>query len=37
MRGKALGLLKIICPEYRGMPGPGSGCGQVGEKARRRV
>jgi hypothetical protein len=34
MGGEAPGLVKIICPKYRGMPGPGSGSGWVGEQRR---
>jgi hypothetical protein len=32
MGGDALGIVKIICPQYRGMPGPGSRSGWVGEQ-----
>ena len=35
MRGEALGLAKIICPtQYKGILGPGSGSGWVGEQGR---
>ena len=37
MRGEALGLVKIICPKYRGMPGPGNRSVWVGEQCRGRV
>jgi len=32
MGGEALGLVKIIFPPYRGMPGLGSGSEWVGEQ-----
>jgi hypothetical protein len=36
--GEALGLAKIIYrPQYRGMPGPGSRSGWVGEQGRGRI
>jgi hypothetical protein len=32
MGGEALGLYEGSMPQYRGMPGPGSGSGWVGEQ-----
>jgi hypothetical protein len=32
MGGEALGLVKILCPSNRGMPGPRSRSGWVGEQ-----
>jgi hypothetical protein len=37
MCGEALGLAKIIMPQYRGMSGPGSRSGWVGEQGGGRV
>jgi hypothetical protein len=34
---RPLGLVKILCPSIRGMPGPGSGSGWVGEQGGGRV
>jgi hypothetical protein len=31
MGGEALGPVKVLCPQYRGLPGPGSGSGWGGE------
>ena len=32
MGGVAFGPVKVLCPQYRGMPEPGSGSGWVGEQ-----
>jgi hypothetical protein len=32
--GEALAPVKVLCPSIGGMPGPGSGCGWVGEGGR---
>jgi hypothetical protein len=34
---RGLSLVKNHMPQYRGMPGPGSGSGWVGEQGRERV
>jgi hypothetical protein len=32
MGGEALGSVKVLCPSYRGMPGPGMGVGGLGNR-----
>jgi len=34
--GEALGPVKALCPQCRGMPGPGSWSGWVGEQGQER-
>jgi hypothetical protein len=37
MGREALGPVKVLCPLYRGMPGPGMGMGRLGSRGRREV